>query len=154
MEPEQPARERIRAELDAEAAALRALLERISDAEWHSRQRADGWTIHDIVSHIADSSYGISRMVTLGLPPGVQLDVHARNAERRERLRDLPRPEVERRVGSGFATARDALATVADMDAPGPAGSNRTVGEWLALIPLHNASHREEIEQLLAGDAA
>ncbi len=150
MESETATCESILTALATEDAAMQQLLASISDEQWHTLKRDDGWTIHDIVGHIADSSYGITRLLSQGLPPGMALDVNARNAERRERLSTLPRSEIEQRVSTGFAAVRDLLAT--DIDLNAPAVANWTVGQWLSLVPVHVASHRQEIEQLLSGN--
>jgi uncharacterized damage-inducible protein DinB len=146
-----PTRETIRADIDAAQEALQELLPRISDDDWHNLRRDDGWSIHDIVGHIAASSYSIARMLTVGLPPGAKLNVDEHNAARRESMRALPRVEVEQRIASGFDAARETLRSIPDLNAPGPPGLDRNAGQWLAIIPLHVAAHQQEIEDLLAG---
>jgi uncharacterized damage-inducible protein DinB len=146
-----PTQETLRADIDAAQAMLQELLPRISDDDWHNLRRDDGWSIHDIVGHIADSSYGIARMLTAGLPPGTKLSVDERNTARRESMRTLPRAEVEKRIASGFDAARETLSSIPDLNAPGPPGMEYNAGQWLAIIPPHVAAHQQEIEDLLAG---
>ncbi|MCU0493846.1 MAG: DinB family protein [Chloroflexaceae bacterium] len=149
MLPENPTRDQIAAALDYEQAALDTLLPTITDEQWHGRMREDGWTIHDIVGHIADSSYGLAYLVRNGPPADGQPSVDERNEQRRQRMREMPRAVLEQRVGSGFAAAREALAASADLSVPGPFGPRMTVGQVLALIGQHAAGHRHEIEALL-----
>lgn len=148
MQPN-PTKEELTAALEGERAAFTALLPRISDEQWSTLQREDGWTIHDIVGHVADSSYGLAWLIENGSPGGA-VDVNARNAERRERMRQMPRSELEKRVGSGFDAALAALDRTDDLSLPGPFGPDRSKGQWFQIIALHNGSHRVEIEQLLS----
>ncbi|MCG8353461.1 MAG: DinB family protein [Chloroflexales bacterium] len=151
MAQEITTRETIRADINAAQEDLQELMPRISDDDWYNLQRDDGWSIHDIVGHIADSSYGIARMLTAGLPPGAKLNIDERNAARRESMRTLPRAEIEQRLASGFDAARETLSSIPDLNAPGPPGIERNAGQCLAIIPLHVAAHQQEIEDLLAG---
>ena len=148
MSSETPTREQLLAAYAAEEAELTALLARIPDAAWQTIQREDGWTIHDIVCHIADGASGIPRLVLEG-PPPAGFDLNTLNEQRRQQNCSLPRPEVEGRLKAGFAAARSAAEQAPELAAPGPFGPDRTVGQWLQIIALHSAGHRQEIEQLL-----
>lgn len=138
------------AALSAEEAAMQVLLTRIDDQAWQTLARNDGWTIHDIVAHIADSTYGIAQLILKGPPPEARIDLDAYNQQRRERLADLPRATVEQRITSGFAAARQAVQAAPDPAQVIAYGPHRTAGEWLLLLAPHIAGHRSEIEQLLA----
>src|SRR5690348_8555195 len=97
MSSETPTREQILAAYADEEANLNALLARIPDTAWQTLQRADGWTIHDIVCHIADGAGGIPRLVLEG-PPPTGFDLNALNEQRRQQNCSLSRQEVEERL--------------------------------------------------------
>jgi uncharacterized protein (TIGR03083 family) len=143
-----PTREQILAAYDAEEAALKALLARISEEQWSGPARADGWKIHDIVGHIGDSAYGLARLSGMTPEQSSGLDIHALNEQRRAKNTARSRAEIEERVGSGFAAARAALTPELDLSAPSPF-LGRNVGELLMVVALHTAGHRQEIEALL-----
>lgn len=143
-----PTRQELLAAFDAEEAALKAVLARISDEQWNGPTRADGWTIHDIVGHIGESAYGLARLSALTPEQASGFDLDSINQQRREKNATRSRAEIEERVGSGFAAARAALTPELDLSAPGAfPGSN--VGGLLMVIALHTAEHRQEIEALL-----
>jgi uncharacterized protein (TIGR03083 family) len=149
-------REELLATLDQERAALLALLPRFSDAQWRTVARADGWTAHDIATHLADSNYGLALMVLGELQPSMKIneqtgwmDVTDLNQQRREKNAALPREKVLSRMASSFDHARRAIESTADFDAPGPYGPIHTQGQWLRRIVAHTREHRQELEQLL-----
>src|SRR5262245_19884165 len=59
--------------LEAEQHALEALLPRIDETMWQSASRADGWSPHDIIAHLADSNYGLALMTLGELQPSLPL---------------------------------------------------------------------------------
>ncbi|GAB4194518.1 MAG: hypothetical protein OHK0022_10580 [Roseiflexaceae bacterium] len=145
-----PTREQILAAYDAEEAALKELAARISDEQWRGLARSDGWTIHDIVAHIGESAYGLSRLISMR--PASALDLAAHNEQRRQRNVQQERAEIERRLVSGFGAARALLASdvdLADVLAGGPFPS-APVGVILMRVATHSAEHRQQIEELLA----
>jgi hypothetical protein len=148
-------REALLASLAVEREALLALLPRFSDVAWRSVSRADGWTPHDITTHLADATYGLA-LITLGeLPPPAALDatgwmqVDALNQQRREKNAALSREKAMSRLASSFDHARRAVEQTDDLAAPGPTGPQRTKGNWLERMILHNRIHREELAALL-----
>jgi len=132
----------------AEQAALTALLAQVEDDDWAIRTREDGWSIHHVVGHIADSLFGIDRLVRGQLPPG-PLDLDAINAHRYQQKMGLSRAEIEAKLSKGFATILATIDAVTDLDAPGPFGPDRSIGGWLAVAGFHTAGHRQEIERAL-----
>lgn len=150
-------RDELLAALDAERTALLELLPRFADEQLRASTRADGWTAHDIAAHVADSSFGIARLVLGEVPPVLPvnpttgwMDPSDYNDQRREQNRGLSRDKLNARLAGGFDNARRAIEGVADYDAPGPYGPNHTKGQWLRRIVDHAREHREELAALLS----
>jgi DinB family protein len=152
-------REELLGALDQERAALLDLLPRFSDEQWRSATRDDGWTAHDIATHLADANYGLALMVMGELPPPLPLDqasswmsgLNEYNQERRRKNAELPREKVLSRSAKALDQGRHAIETIDDLDAPGPYGPVHTRRQWLQRIILHTRQHRGELEQLLEG---
>ena len=149
-------REELLATLDQERATILALLPRFSDDQWRTTTRADGWTVHDIAMHLADSNYGLALMVLGELQPAAKLneqtgwmDVADLNEQRRQKNAALSREKVLSRMTSSFDHARRAIESTADFDAPGPYGPIHTKGQWLRRIVDHTREHHQDLEQLL-----
>lgn len=150
-------RDELLAALDAERSALLDLLPRFGDEQLRQTTRADGWTAHDIAAHVADSSFGLARLVLGEAPPALPvnpatgwMDPTDYNHQRREQNRALSREKLAARLAGGFDNARRAIETVADYDAPGPYGPKHTKGQWLQRIVDHTREHREELAALLS----
>lgn len=142
--------------LEQERSTLLELLPRFSDEQWRAVTRNDGWTVHDIAMHIADSSYGLSLIVLGEVQPNLPLnpdtgwiDVDALNEQRRQKNTILTRDKVMQRVTGSFDHARRAIEHTDDLEAPGPLGPSRTKGDWLHQIVSHVESHRQELEDLI-----
>ena len=149
-------REDLLAALERERTAMLDLLPRFSDERMRSATRADGWTAHDIATHLADSNYGLALMVLGEIPPAIHVNeqtgwVNADeiNEQRRQKNASLPREKVMSRMASSFEHARRAIETIDDYDAPGPLGPRHTKGQWLKRIVDHAGEHRRDLEQLL-----
>jgi hypothetical protein len=154
--PTIPPREELLTTLAAEQARLEDLMPRFSDERWRTAARADGWTAHDIACHLADANYGLAKLVLGEIEPVLPvnpatgwMDPDANNQQRREKNASLPREKVASRMASAFEHARRAIATVQDVDAPGPYGPSHTKGQWLKRIVDHTQEHRRDLEQLL-----
>ena len=86
--------------LEAERHTLEALLPRIDDIMWQNACRADGWSPHDIIAHLADSNYGLALMTLGELQPSLPLSdknwmqVDDYNQQRRIKNAALPREKV------------------------------------------------------------
>jgi hypothetical protein len=143
-------------DLDGEYTALLALARAYSGDELGAATRADGWTAHDILAHIADATYGLA-LLTLGeaqptLPTDPQtgyLSPHEYNEQRRQKNATLSAEKVMSRLESAFATAGRAIADTPDLAANGPYGPPTTRRDWLQRIVDHARSHREELTELL-----
>lgn len=142
--------------LDAERTAMLELLPRFDDTLWRTATRADGWSAHDIATHLADANYGLAKLVLGEIQPALPvnpqtgwMDPDAYNVKRREQNAGLPREKVASRMASAFDNARRAIESVQDTDAPGPYGPNHTKGQWLQRIVDHTREHRRDLEQLL-----
>ena len=148
MTHDTPTCDQLLAALDAEEAELNTLFTRISDAQWSGPTRDDGWTVHDIAGHIGDSAESLARLA--GMTPAQlgPLDLHALNAQTRQKNRASTRAEIEALVGRGFAAARAAARPGLDLARPSLL-AGRSIGQLLLLITEHAAGHREEIEALL-----
>jgi uncharacterized protein (TIGR03083 family) len=152
-----PDREELLAELDRQRDAILELLPRFSDEQWRTTARDDGWTVHDIAAHVADSNYGLALMILGEIPTVLKLDettgwmnVDDLNSDRRQKNAGLPREKVMTRLTSAFEHARRAIATVDDYDAPSPLGPTVSKERWLKRIVTHSGEHRQDFEQLLA----
>jgi uncharacterized protein (TIGR03083 family) len=150
-------REELLAALDQERAALLELLPRFSDEQWRTVTRDDGWTAHDIATHLADANYGLALMVLGELSPPLKLDetsgwmagLDEYNVQRREKNAGLPREKVLSRTTNALEQARRAIDATEDMEAPGPYGPVHTKRQWLQRIVMHTRQHRRDLEQLL-----
>jgi uncharacterized protein (TIGR03083 family) len=149
-------REDLLAMLEHERAALLELLPRFGDEQFRTATRADGWTAHDIATHLADSNYGLALMVLGEIPPAIRVDEQTGwispdelNEQRRQKNAALPREKVMSRMASSFDHARRAIETIDDYDAPGPLGPRHTKRQWLKRIVDHAGEHRQDLEQLL-----
>jgi uncharacterized protein (TIGR03083 family) len=152
-----PNREELLAELERQRAAILEMLPRFSDEQWRSSTRADGWSVHDIAAHLADSNYGLALMILGEMPTVLKLDeatgwmnVESLNDDRRQKNAGLPRAKVMSRMTSSFDHARRAIETVDDYDAPSPLGPSVTRGRWLKRIVDHSGEHYADFEQILA----
>lgn len=143
--------------LDSERAALLELLPRFSDEQWHSAARADGWTVHDIIMHLADANYGLALIVLGEIPPPLKLDeasgwmqgLDDYNDQRRQKNAALPRDKAMSRTSNAFEHAKRAIESVDDLAAPGAYGPIHTKGQWLKRIVQHTHIHRRDIENML-----
>jgi uncharacterized protein (TIGR03083 family) len=151
-----PDRADLLAVLDRERRAILELLPRFSDEQWRATVREDGWTVHDIAAHVADSNYGLALMVLGEIPTVLKLNestgwmnVDDLNADRRQKNAGLPREKVMSRLASAFEHARRAIETVEDYDAPSPLGPSVSKGRWLKRIVDHAGEHRQDFERLL-----
>ena len=142
--------------LEQERGMLLELLPRFGDEQWRAVTRNDGWTVHDIAMHIADSSYGLSLIVLGEVEPNLPLnpdtgwmEVDVLNEQRRQKNVGLTREKVMQRVAGSFDHTRRAIEHTDDLDAPGPLGSSRTKRDWLQRIVSHVESHRQELEDLI-----
>lgn len=153
-------RERLLAALEQERAALMGLLPRFGEEQWRAARREDGWTAHDIATHLADSNYGLALILLGELSPPLPLDESSGwmqglddyNEQRRQKNAALPRDKVLSRMSSSFDHARRAIETTDDLSAPGPYGPVHTRGQWLRRIVQHTRMHRRDLEQLLGAD--
>jgi hypothetical protein len=144
--------------LKQERAAWERLLERIGDDAWHDTSRADGWSPHDIIAHLADSNYGLALMTLGELQPALPLNdngwmqVDDYNQQRRQKNAALPREKVVSRLASSFDHARRAIEATEALDAPGPYGPIHTKGMWLNRIVAHCRQHRLELETVVSSN--
>src|SRR5262245_12992260 len=151
-------REELLAALEEERAALLALLPRFSEEQWRALTRDDGWTAHDIATHLADANYGLALMALGELTPPMKLNertgwmdrLDEYNQERRQKNAALPREKVLSRSAKALDEARRAIETIDDLDAPGPYGPIHTKRQWLQRIVVHTKGHRRDLEQLLS----
>lgn len=152
-------REALSVALAEERKRVLALVPQFSDDEWRALARDDGWTVHDVAIHVADTTYGLALMLTgQAAAPPMPVDPttgwftpHEYNEARRQKNRDLPREKVFSRMNGAFDAAERAIETIQDYHAPITFGPTATTGAVLQRIIDHSAGHRAELEQLLAG---
>jgi hypothetical protein len=142
--------------LAAEHTALAAVITAIDDDAWRAPIRADGWSPHDIVAHVADGTYGMARMIADELPAPdfsgpVQIAqslvaIDAFNDARRMTNAALSREKVVSRLASAFAVAERAIRNCPDPSMVRPAGTRQDLAFWAQRIVDHAAGHREELK--------
>ena len=154
--PEDTNQQQLVEALEQERARWQELLPRFSDEQWQSSQRADGWTAHDIVAHVADSNYGLALMALGEIKPQLPfnaekgwMEVDGYNEQRRAKNASLPRAKITERLGTSFDHVRRAIEGTDDMEAPSPIGPVHTRGVWLRRIVRHNQEHRRELEEMV-----
>lgn len=144
------------AAINAEHATLLALLPQFTEEQWRAEGRADGWSPHDIIMHLADSGYGMALMVLGEIKPSLPLnaagwmDADAHNDQRRIKNAGQSRAKAMSRLEASFEHVRRAIETTVDMQAPGPYGPIHTRGFWLQSMVNHAREHRAELEEMLA----
>lgn len=151
-----PSRAALLAALEEEQTQMAAQLSQFSDDQWRTLARDDGWTVHDIASHVADTTYGLALMITgQAAAPPMPIDPTTGwfspdeyNEIRRQKNRDLPREKVMSRMASSFDAARRAVEATDDYDVPVTFGPRATTGYVLQRIVDHSAGHRAELERL------
>lgn len=140
--------------LAEEQAELMQLLPSFSDQQWQSTHRDDGWTIHEIVGHLADSNYGLALMVLGEIPPAIpindqgKLDPSGINESGRQRNASLPREKIMERLAKSFAHVQRAIDGSPDLHTAGPYGESMTRAMWLERIMDHMKDHRQELAAL------
>lgn len=156
-----PTREELLSQLEQQRTAILELLPRFTDEQWRTTTRDDGWTVHDIATHLADSNYGLALMVLREIQTPLKLDestgwmnVSDLNEDRRQKNAALPREKVMTRMASSFEHARRAIELVDDYSAPSPLGPTISNERWLNRIVEHTREHQADFEQLLHGSKA
>ncbi len=141
--------------LATERHELEALLPTISDDRWRDASREDGWSVHHIVTHLADSTYGLALLALGEIKPALPfnqqtgwMDVDGYNEDRRQKNASLSREKAMQRLSSAYDHARRAIEQAPDLGAPGPYGDAHTVGLWLQRIIDHTRDHRQELAAL------
>jgi uncharacterized damage-inducible protein DinB len=152
-------RDTLRAAFEAERKALLAVINRLQADQWHSLAREDGWTAHDIVTHLADTNYGLALMAQRKTLPSMSFDsqrgwfdqaqVDQMNQDRREKNKDLPLEKVLSRTEKALDEVAAAIEAVEDLEAESPLDGSISNGTMLRRIVRHMAEHRSELEVLV-----
>lgn len=141
--------------LGEEQQALMALLTGLSDQQWTDVSRDDGWSVHEVVGHLADANYGLALMTLGEIAPAIpvneqgQLDASGINESGRQRNAALGREKIMERLTKSFGHVARAIDGSADLHADGPYGAASTRGMWLQRIVNHMAEHRRELEAVI-----
>ena len=158
-------REAMLNDLAEEQAALIDFLSPLSDVEWHTLAREDGWSVHDIAAHVADVHLTTVALggvvphltpadvgVTLPMMPSGRVNIERLNMMRYQVNRGLSRDEVLRRLVKAFTLVRKAIKALDDdrFAGPGPYGPAETMREWFNAALLHGQGHRLQLERLYA----
>ena len=145
--------DRVRASWARESAAIDAAVSMVREADARQPIRADGWTTHDVVSHVAQATRAFLRQLqpAQALPPGTPFNVDDLNAQARDRNQTRAWPDVI----TYWQRARDEVTAFLD-SAPANIGEQaaqlpwlpqvQTVGDVLRVLILHTRNHREELE--------
>lgn len=155
-------------DLSEEQSALMKFLSALSDTEWRTLARDDGWSVHDIAAHIADAHLTTMALsntlphlapgivgVTLPILPNGRVNTERLNMMRYEINRGLSRDEVMKRLSRGFALITKTVKTLDDdvLAAPGPYGPSGTMLEWFNTTVSHCREHRLQLEHVYATHA-
>ena len=158
-------RQTMLADLAAEQTALMDFVSRVSDEEWRTLSRHDGWSIHDIVAHIADvylttvaTSGAAPRSpravlgVTLPMLPSGRVNTERLNMIRYEMNRGLSRDEVMERLVEALELTAETIDGLKDkqLNGPGPFGLPETMFDWFNAAIVHHQRHRLQLEQIYA----
>ncbi len=148
-------RETMLAALAHEHDALDDAAMALDDAAWHAPIRADGWSPHDIVAHVADGTYGMARLLKDELPAfnfstpaqirATLVGIDAFNDQRRATNAQLTREKVMSRLASAFTVAQQAVQACPDPAVVRPAGTQQDLAFWAQRIIDHAAGHRAEM---------
>jgi len=156
-------RQTMLADLAAEQTALMDFVSRVSDEEWRTLTRDDGWSIHDIVAHIADvylttvATSGVARRspravlaVTLPMLPSGRVNTERLNMIRYETNRKLSRDEVMERLAEAFELLSETVNGLKDkqLNGPGPFGLPETMLDWFNAAIVHHRRHRLQLEHI------
>ncbi len=118
-------------DLEAEEERLQDILERLDDAQWATESGAPGWSVADVVLHLAQSEEGVVATATgVGLDAWPERDTSVDDAMARlvESQRDTPE-----RIFQRWRTAR--VAALAELRAADPGKPLR----WIE-VPLKPAT--------------
>jgi uncharacterized damage-inducible protein DinB len=160
--------------LAMERRALLAAVERVPPADRGRRPAADGWSVAEILEHLAQVERSVAGLIAVrgreplpaDLPPPVA-NAAERVAGLRVRGHRIEAPDAVRPTGAVPADA--ALAALAQsrqalLDAAGAAdpialerrtyhhavAGRLTLGDWLAFVAHHEARHAAQIDEILA----
>lgn len=152
-------------ELAAERKALMGLLTRLQDAAWRELLREDGWSVHDIVAHVADvhlSTVAISGVsprtewstlgVTLPMLPNGRVNTERLNMLRYQLNLHRTRENVMSRLVEGFDALEETVRTLSEerLAGPGPYGPSEPMLGWFYAAVSHSRKHRLELEAIFA----
>lgn len=146
--------ERVRASWQRERAAIDAVVSHLDAAQAKEPVRDDGWTTHDIVSHVATAGRAFLRQLQTESvwSSGQAVDVNALNRQSHERNHNRAWPDVLhywQQTGDDITAFLEAApATIGEQAAHLPwLPDVRTAGDVLRMLIVHTRSHREELEQ-------
>jgi len=143
-----------------EARALLSVeLDRVGEDAWRRPSGVAGWTVKDVLAHLAANQPArvlLVRGVLGGAPgPGPDFDLNAYNARRLEKKRGLPVAELRAELAAGHAQMLALLGSLAeaDFDRKGydPGSGVVTVAEMFHLTAHHEVQHSRHIREALAG---
>ena len=146
-------RVRLLAAIQREAAETNRLLAGLTEWEAGQPARDDGWTIKDVVGHLADSHKGVLFWIGGSRLSAVRIayDLDAMNRRRREARLGQPL----RQVLADLETARQAVMSFTQHSPEDalrrkvavPFLGDVTALHALSVVPRHEALHRAEIER-------
>jgi uncharacterized damage-inducible protein DinB len=145
---------RVRSSWQREAAAIDAIIENMSADTAQQPIREDGWTIQEIVGHIASTSRASVRQLQPDavLPSGSNVDLHAFNEEQRQRDQQRAWSDVQSYWQRAREEVTEFLELCDNSIAEQPVHLSwvpqvQTAGDLLKVLILHTRSHREELER-------
>ena len=151
----------IRADNQAKAASVTAVLARVTESGWgapvYSPDHAATWTVHDVIAHLLDSTEGqlrTARMIANGedpLPP--DFDLQRWNKRIVEKAADKDTAEMIAAVRDNVDAWLQFLDEVpeAALDNQGryPSGDIETVENYIVRYSNHEATHAADLEKAL-----
>jgi len=123
--------------------AFSGLLRSLSDEEWGTPTRCDGWSAADVAGHVVGQLTDVSalRLDGLGTPEVTDRQVRERRGRGPGQLADELDASTE--AAAALAGSFDDEA----WDAPGPAGTPGTLGQGLESLWFDTFLHADDIRQ-------
>ena len=127
--------------LDREYESFAELIRSLSDEEWRTPTRCEGWTAADVSAHVIGTLTDVvnGKLEDLGTPETIERQVGERRGRSQEQLAE----ELE----ASAKVARDMLASFTDelWDMPGPAGVDGTLGWGVEALWYDTVVHADDI---------
>jgi uncharacterized protein (TIGR03083 family) len=147
----------LKKELQDARNALLAQIDQIVEGEWAILTSVEGWTVKDVVAHLAYNQPTQPRLIRNildgkgGTPANFDLAYFNRRGIEKQRAKDVPQLKAE--LAAGHADTLQLLDEIseADLDTPGNHASagNTTIENIFHTIARHDREHTAHIRDAL-----